>query len=315
MNSTATLARTVPWLRSIGELKQLSPRCAHHTCSRRSPVWTGFFGRDDGIRSNTDWYCGPQCFESALTDDFVLLTSGGHAQRRAVTNHMPLGLILLARGAITHEQLRAALDLQKRTAHRIGDCLRQLAGISEQEITAAIAAQWGCPVFPSSSIHPGAPLLVPLQLMEHYKMVPVHCTGSGRNLFVGFSERVDYALLYAIEQMLHSPTEPCVISSSTYIESLERRRAREANADVVFDRPMPADEMARTLRSYAQHLSASEVRYAACTDYVWACVQGHRTVIHLLFRRTIPNARHQQGVRTSIIRAPRRTKASRGASR
>ena len=65
---------------------------------------------------------------------------------------MPLGLILLSRGWISHRELQEALAAQRRAQDgRIGEWLHRLHGISEETITKALGIQWNCTVLPSGS--------------------------------------------------------------------------------------------------------------------------------------------------------------------
>ena len=60
---------------------------------------------------------------------------------------MPLGLVLLAQGWITHPQLQAALEAQKASGQgRIGDWLQQSCGLPEERVTRGLGVQWSCPV-------------------------------------------------------------------------------------------------------------------------------------------------------------------------
>jgi hypothetical protein len=67
--------------------------------------------------------------------------SGGGPQE---TSSHPIGLLLLSRGAITDEQLKRALLLQReKGSGKIGKFLREIRAASEQDITEGLAAQWG----------------------------------------------------------------------------------------------------------------------------------------------------------------------------
>ena len=97
-----------------------------------------------------------------------------------VRTTMPMGLMMLARGVISDPQLRDAIDLQHSSGERIGACLQHLGFISDEDIASVVATQWGCPVFPAESVQPGCSMLVPLSLIERYRMLPVHLVSQGK---------------------------------------------------------------------------------------------------------------------------------------
>ncbi|HZQ96259.1 MAG TPA: hypothetical protein VFA67_14690 [Candidatus Sulfotelmatobacter sp.] len=206
---------------------------------------------------------------------------------RAVQHRIPLGLLMLARGLISQEQLQAALTAQRAGGSRkVGQWLQEMGAISEQEITAALGIQWCCPVF---NLHETAlPLcvdLVPRPLLDFFRMVPVHFAAARRDLYMAFSRAVDYSALYAVEQILRCNTRPCLIGESTMDHVLENlRRQRPESTQRVFDSYTDKSEMARIARSYVLRVSAREVRIVRCGDYIWLRLEDHRQPVDLLFR-------------------------------
>ena len=59
----------------------------------------------------------------------------------------PLGLNLISHGLLTIEQLKKATDEQKEAGGEIGELLVRQGSVSEKQVTAIRAAEWGCPVF------------------------------------------------------------------------------------------------------------------------------------------------------------------------
>ena len=78
---------------------------------------------------------------------------------------MPLGLILLSRGWISHRELQEALAAQRRAQEgRIGEWLHRLHGISEETIAKALAIQWNCAVLALRNAGPGTSAGAPPRL-------------------------------------------------------------------------------------------------------------------------------------------------------
>lgn len=151
------------------------------------------------------------------------------AQRR-----IPLGLLLLSRQQITAEQLRWALAAQREAdgcvdealpaqRKKIGLWLQELGFTSEQQVTAALARQWSCPLLQAGLMAPASRRFpaIPARLLESFQMMPVELVAATRTLLMAFSEGIDYAALYAIEQMLGYRTEPCLVPPSTLRASLQ----------------------------------------------------------------------------------------------
>src|SRR5262249_8234760 len=87
---------------------------------------------------------------------------------------------------------------------------------------------------------------------------------------IAFSDAIDYPVLYAIEQMFHCHTEPCLITPSALRRHLIAMAERHGRPGMVFDHVADATEFARIIRSYAVKMTACTVRLAACGPYIWA---------------------------------------------
>lgn len=261
--------------------KQLLPRCSREECTTRSG-WTGMLHYVSGIRLNEDeWYCSPGCMEEAIEPHLRGSFSYDNCPVPIRTT-TPMGLMMLARGLISDLQLRAALELQRDTGERIGACLMRLGHVSTADIASVIATQSGCPVFPADSVQPACSMLLPLSLMERYRMVPVHLVAVGRRLFVGFCEKVNHSALIAVEQMLRCETEACVIPDPKFEQVLEFRKA-DANGEVTVRRPDSAAEAARIIRNYVQQTGAETVRMHTVEGNVWTRLLFRNAHLDLVF--------------------------------
>ena len=272
----------VPYGRMFRLLKPETLICAGIGCGRRYPLMNGWIQRDEGLRTQDgDWFCSPECFERGMTARLAQLPV---AQRPPKTNRIPLGLLLHRRGVITTEQLNVALDEHRKGGMKLGEYLRRKYDIPESEIAGAIAAQWSCPTFPAAEISPNWSGILPLRLVERYRILPVRLLEPTRLLYVGCTERVPYDVLYAVEKMLELRTEPCIISDSAFASQLRQHVNDTADNDIVVESLTSPAEVAHMTRSYAQQLQADEVRYAVCGSYVWLRVHGRRHRLNLLYR-------------------------------
>jgi len=268
-------------LKRPGAWKQLLPRCNRAECTSGSG-WTSMLHHASGIRLNEDeWYCSPACIEEAME---TRLDGSFTYENRPVPirTTMPMGLMMLARGAISDLQLRAALDSQRDTGDRIGLCLMRLGCISTAEIASVVATQSGCPVFPTDSVQPACSMLLPVSLLERYRMVPVHLVALGRKLFVGFCEKVNHSALIAVEQMLRCETEACVIPDPKFEQVIDYRKI-DTSGEVAVTRPGSASETARIIRNYVQQTGAEAVRMHTVEGNIWTRLLFRSSHLDLIF--------------------------------
>jgi hypothetical protein len=241
--------------------------------------------RADGFWFNEmEWFCSARCLEESIEDHLLGCFVGDH-RPAPIRTTMPMGLMMLARGVISDPQLRDAMAMQRSSGEKIGACLQNLGAISFQDIASVVATQWGCPVFPSDSVQPGCSLLVPLSLIERYRMLPVHLVSQGRRLFVGFCDKVNYTALIAIEQMLGCDTEACIISEPRLLEVLDYRK-RDTTGEAVVGRPNTAAETACMISSYAQQTGAGAIRLRTVDGNIWVRFLCRRSHLDLVFEHT-----------------------------
>jgi hypothetical protein len=208
-------------------------------------------------------------------------------------HRVPLGLLLLSRQQLTAEQLRTALEMQKEAGYgKVGEWLQKLGYTTEQQITAALARQWSCPVLKA-----GAESLrsrsspIPWLLLESFQMIPVEFAESRGRFLIAFCEAVDHTVLYAVEQMLGCQTEACFVSPSALREGLQALKLRHANNDIVFERLEHAGECARIVGSYAAKIGAEQVRLARCGEHVWIRLERlRRETVNLVFHAPLESS-------------------------
>jgi hypothetical protein len=228
-----------------------------------------------------EWFCSPRCLEESLEDHLLGFFSEDR-HPAPIRTTMPLGLMMVARGVISDPQLRDAIEMQRSSGDKIGACLHRMGYISFEEIASVVATQWGCPVFPADSVQPGCSRLVPLSLIERYRMLPVHLVAQGRRVFVGFCDKVDHTALIAIEHMLGCDTEACIISEPKLLQVLDYRK-RDTTGEVAVGRPTTAAETARMIRSYAQQTGAEAIRLRAMDGNIWVRFLSQRAHLDLVF--------------------------------
>jgi hypothetical protein len=284
---SALLARGRNWLSGgSSPIVKAFRNCGNSACRQRRFFWPAWLRKDEGIRLQGHWYCGPECFEHAAQSAFFRLLPGAEEGPKK-RHRIPIGLLLLSRGTINDDQLKRALHLQReKGGGKIGKFLREIQAASEQDITEGLAAQWGCPVYPLGKARDflQCASLLPLTLLEDGRMLPVHYLRLQQTLYMAFVEGVDRTALYAVEQMLHLRTVPCIVSESDLLGALDSFRPLTGPPTAVFESPNEPLEMARTTRSYAWQVGATDVWAARSGRYIWIRMQTPREHKDILFQ-------------------------------
>lgn len=255
-------------------------------CLHLHGMWNRLSHRNPSVSLAGSHCCLGICFEPALRRAIVAACSS--FGRRTASHRIPLGLLLLSRQHLTAEQLRAALETQQNNGHgKLGEWLVAMGYVTQRQITAALARQWSCPVLRSHSTLPATNRLLhlPLALMQSALLIPVGYSKSTETLHVAFSESVDYNLLYAIEQMNHCHTSPCLAEPEFVKHEISLLDDQGGSSQAVFECGTELPEVARIVHSYCARVSASEVRVAAAGSYMWIRLfRDGRQPLDLLFR-------------------------------
>ena len=275
-NWTSTSAWSLAWR---GFWPSLTPACSHRDCERTQSLWRRLRPQPRGVVIQGLRYCADQCGERALADTLGRIRSA--SPRNPAPHRVPLGLLLLSRQQLTAEQLQAALGAQRTAGRgRIGEWLLAFGVVNEQQVTAALARQWSCPVLRTNSLvanfaagNPapsgrGIPQ-IPLTLLESFVMIPVNYVESTATLHIAFGEGIDHSVLYAIEQIVGCRTDSCMAVPSFVRQQLGTRSGHRGESEMIFDRVADGAELLRIIHSYCTRLAATEIRLAACGPHLW----------------------------------------------
>lgn len=185
-------------------------RCAAPECGAHSPFWK------KAVRPvfEGQWACGKDCLRVLVGAEVQrqmrrmgVALSAGHRHR------IPLGLVLLNRGLITHAQLRMALEAQRTTGQeRIGYWLEQLCGVSQESVTRALAAQWNRPVLSAEGFAADRmALTMPGCLRRQVRALPLRIA-AGKILYIAFEQQLHAAAVRAVERMAGLRVESGVLA-------------------------------------------------------------------------------------------------------
>ena len=255
-------------------------QCAREGC-RTTGLRKSLLACKGGIRLGGDWFCSPDCFRDGVECRIRALRDAAAAVPPRHDSRMPLGLLLVARGCITSAQWRMAQEQQLASGGTMAGILREMHIATEREVAAAVATQWGCPVY-SANLQPSQiEAHVPSVLMRMLAMAPVHYSPRSNRLMVGFVHRIEHRVLRTIEDMTSCLTEPCFITASQCEEQIHRLTGR--SLEVSFERVTSPMEMANIVQSYAFQIGADEARLALCQNHIWARLKREGRSTDLLF--------------------------------
>src|ERR1700688_2151466 len=280
------------WLDAIRRYIPGRPQraCALNSCTRQHSLWQQITHRRHprGTLLQGVYYCHPLCLETALREQLSSLH--GMAPSTQPANRIPLGLLMVARGKLTFAEVRAALEAQRRARYgKIGEWIEKLGFATEQEVTTALALQWGCPVatsFDPSTIHSLGS--IPFPILEAFQMLPLNHVASTNTLYLAF------------EKILACRTQPCVAGRKSIACQLDSMRQLPHPSDVEFGPMNDLTEMARIASSYTARLSPEAVRLSRIGRFIWLRLDVHAddtrskpcpTATNVLFRLSTDSTR------------------------
>ena len=92
-----------------------------------------------------------------------------------------IGNMLVSSGIITEEQLKEALEEQKKTGERLLDILKRLGSIDEETLAKIIAKQWGYPYIDLSTVEIDKETvhLISEEIARRFEVIPFGRTEEG----------------------------------------------------------------------------------------------------------------------------------------
>jgi type IV pilus assembly protein PilB len=133
-----------------------------------------------------------------------------------------LGEILVKDSLISADQLKQALEYQKRNGGRLGTCLVKLGLVSDDDITAVLSRQYGVPSINLKfyEIDPAVIKLVPQETAVRYQIVPLSRVGS--TLTIAMTDPTNVFAMDDIKFMTGFNVEPVVASETAIGEAITK---------------------------------------------------------------------------------------------
>jgi len=193
----------------------------------------------------------------------------GRQEEPAPHRHrIPLGLMLVSQGAISPEQLKAALCRQKASGGRLGMWLRREHGVEERVVTRALAAQWGCPVLLLGNHSPAKMAsLVPRLFLDIFGVLPLRQAGA-RLLYVGYADGIDRCVDFAIERMTGLRVVAGLVDGAEFARA-HGRLLEEAFPPARLIEAASRDALAASFTRILEASKPAESRLVRIRDYYW----------------------------------------------
>ncbi|MBI5344187.1 MAG: type II secretion system protein GspE, partial [Deltaproteobacteria bacterium] len=133
-----------------------------------------------------------------------------------------IGELLLREKLISQEQLKKAIEEQKKSGGRLGYNLTRLGYISEKDLTAFLSKQYGIPTvdLASQEIDPEIVKLIPEDVAQKYQVIPVSRTGS--SLVVAMADPSNIFAIDDIKFLTGYNVEPLVASDAAIKAAIEK---------------------------------------------------------------------------------------------
>jgi type IV pilus assembly protein PilB len=133
-----------------------------------------------------------------------------------------LGEILVKDSLISADQLKQALDYQKKNGGRLGTCLVKLGLVSDDDITAVLSRQYGVPSINLKfyEVDPTVIKLVPQETAVRYQIVPLSRVGS--TLTIAMTDPTNVFAMDDIKFMTGFNVEPVVASETAISEAIHK---------------------------------------------------------------------------------------------
>ncbi len=147
-----------------------------------------------------------------------------------------LGELLIRNQLITDDQLKNALDTQKKEGTRLGAALIKLGYIEESDLATFLSKHYGVPSINLSEfdVEPSVIETVPAEVAQKYQMIPINRAGA--TLIVAMSDPSNIFAIDDIKFMTGYNVEVVVASEAAIKESIDKYYDQSSSlADVMGD--------------------------------------------------------------------------------
>lgn len=214
------------------------------------------------------WGCSGRCV-LAIVLAALKREAGDGLQALPHRHRVPLGLLMLAQGWITHPQLRRALEAQRQNGTgRIGEWLVAEFGIEREQITRGLALQWNCPVLGVEGFSPEAMVRVmPEIFVEKFGLLPLRVAAE-RILYLGFEDCLDASAALAIERMTGLKAESGLLNGAQF-RTAQSRLLQCDSVETKVETASDGDTLAGRVTAILEQMRPVASRLVRLHQYYW----------------------------------------------
>jgi len=242
--------------------------CANPDCKGS---WTLPWRSKRRLTFEGKYACRGRCLEGIIK---TAIAREGGDRFRAVNvephrHRVPLGLVMLAQGWITHPQLQKALESQRITGKgRVGDWLVSECGIETECVARALSIQWSCPTLTTDGFSPQTMAAVlPKLFIKEYNILPLRIAGS-KILYLGFQDHLDASAAFAVERICDLRTESGMVPEQEFRAA--RNRLLECNFPPVTRKSVSdGDALAASVSAVIEKKQPASARLVRLHQYYW----------------------------------------------
>ncbi|MDD4381452.1 MAG: ATPase, T2SS/T4P/T4SS family, partial [Atopobiaceae bacterium] len=167
--------------------------------------------------------------------------------------HTRLGDLLVDAGAITQDQLTAALAAQKGTGKRLGDVLVSEGFITERQLIDALMLQLGIDYVDPTTLELDSELckLVPKNLAKKYSVVPIRTKGD--DLYLAMADPLNFIASEEVKAASRKHVIPMIATEATVTRAISSLYGTEGARRAI--REMQAEETPSDTQGVASELS------------------------------------------------------------
>jgi hypothetical protein len=241
-------------------------RCANPGC--RSG-WLQLFRKRTRPVFEGGWNCSPECTEARVQLALRREVDGVTQDQSTHRHRIPLGLLMLEKGFISGEQLRRAVDAQRKEGSlRIGEWLVKQGATDEASVARALSVQWSCPVLSARGFSPSAMAgVMPRILVERFGALPIRIAGNSI-LYLGFEESVDWAFALSLRKMTGLRVE-CGIVPSSEFKDASKRMLKQKFPTVQVTEAVSSSSAARALAKTIERVQPVSSRLVRVHQLLW----------------------------------------------
>ncbi|KPU28063.1 type II secretion system protein E [Caloranaerobacter sp. TR13] len=146
-----------------------------------------------------------------------------------------LGELLISAKKITEEQLKSALEEQKKTGKKLGELLVEKGYIKEEEIIEVLEYQLGIPHMDLDKyfIDPEIPKIIPEKLARRHTLIPIR--KEGNKLIVAMADPLNIFAIDDIKIATGLDIEPVISTRKNILNAIEQYYGKEIAEKAVED--------------------------------------------------------------------------------